>query len=246
MITDLAIKGENLYVRKNNRQIIKGCHINVKSGTIYGLLGENGSGKTTLFKMLLGLVHSQNGELELLGKEAKSNRSDLLKQIGTLIEVPTFYEGLSAEKKLKLHATYMGVNVTSEHIKSTIRRVGLSPDNQDKVASYSLGMRQRLALARAIIHQPKLLILDEPINGLDPRGIKRIRDLLIELKEKEGMTIVISSHILSEIESVADDVGIIVNGHIRKEEHLSVIEAENPKGLEDYYFAMTDTGGDYD
>ena len=169
-----------------------------------------------------------------------SERNKLLSEIGTMIETPIFYEHLSAMENLKIHLAYMGK--TNSDIASVLSSVGLNNINEQPVSTFSLGMRQRLAIARAIIHKPKLLILDEPINGLDPVGIKEIRDLFIELVKNQNMTLLISSHILTEIEHIADTIGVIVNGTIVKEVSMTKIKAECPSGLEDYFIDIMNGG----
>ena len=164
-----------------------------------------------------------------------SERNKILSEIGTIIEIPIFYEHLSAMENLKIHLAYMGK--TNSNIVSVLSNVGLNNINEQPVSTFSLGMRQRLAIARAIIHKPKLLILDEPINGLDFMGIKEIRDLFIELVKNQNMTLLISNHILTEIEHIADTIGVIVNGTIVKEVSMTKIKTECPSGLEDYLVA---------
>lgn len=227
------IKIDNVIKTFSSVEVIKNCNMKVSSGSIYGLLGVNGSGKTTLFKLIMGLLTPTNGEIKIFDVDISTNRDEILKNIGSIIEVPVFYEHLSAYENLNIHLAYM--NKDNSSIKETLELVGLKASNSQPVSNFSLGMRQRLSFARALIHNPKLLILDEPINGLDPMGIREIRELLIKLK-KQGVTILISSHILSEIEHIADIIGVIVNGNIIKEVSLSKVKKEFHNGLEDYFF----------
>ena len=240
MNINLAVKTENITKTFLSREVLKDCNIHVEKGTIYGFLGANGAGKTTLFKIISGLLTPTMGNAQVLGMSVTSERNKILSEIGTIIETPIFYEHLSAMENLKIHLAYMGK--TNSDIVSVLSSVGLNNINEQPVSTFSLGMRQRLAIARAIIHKPKLLILDEPINGLDPVGIKEIRNLFIELVKNQNMTLLISSHILTEIEHIADTIGVIVNGTIVKEVSMTKIKAECPSGLEDYFIDIMNGG----
>lgn len=234
-----AVRTENLIKTFSEIEVIKGCNLNVPQGCIYGLLGANGAGKTTIFKLLMGFLTPTAGKAEILDMDVISCRNEILKSVGSIIEVPVFYEHLSARDNLEIHLSYM--DVTGD-ISSTLDMVGLKATNNQPVSKFSLGMRQRLGIARALIHKPKLLILDEPINGLDPMGIREMRELFIQLKNEHGMTILISSHILSEIEHVADSIGVIVNGTVVEEVALSAVKEQFPNGLEDYFFSIMSGG----
>lgn len=234
MENTLVVKTDNLTKSFSSIEAVNHCNITITKGSIYGLLGENGAGKTTIFKLLTGLLIPTMGKAEVLGMDITKCRSDILKNIGSIIEVPVFYERLSAVKNLEIHLAYMGVS--GLEINSVLEMVGLSNINNQPVSQFSLGMRQRLAIARALIHKPKLLILDEPVNGLDPRGIREMRKLFLKLKQEEDMTILISSHILSEVEHVADTIGIISKGKIIEEVTLSEVIQKSSNGLEDYFF----------
>jgi ABC-2 type transport system ATP-binding protein len=235
----MAIKVEDLIKTFDGIETINRCNINVPTGAIYGLLGANGAGKTTIFKLLLGLLLPTAGKAEVLGLNVSDNSNEILKSVGSLIEVPVFYEHLSAYENLEIHLAYMG---TTGDIKGALELVGLTSTNHQPVSKFSLGMRQRLGIARALIHNPKLLILDEPINGLDPMGIREMRELFVKLKNERGMTILISSHILSEIEHVADIIGVVVNGVIVHEISMAAIKEEFTGGLEDYFFDIMSRG----
>lgn len=234
MENTLVVKTDNLTKSYSCIEAVNHCNISIAKGSIYGLLGENGAGKTTIFKLLTGLLIPTMGKAEVLGMDITKCRSDILKNIGSIIEVPVFYERLSAVKNLEIHLAYMGVS--GLEINSVLEMVGLSNTNNQPVSQFSLGMRQRLGIARALIHKPKLLILDEPVNGLDPTGIREMRKLFLKLKQEENMTILISSHILSEVEHVADTIGIIAKGKIIEEVTLSEVIQKFPNGLEDYFF----------
>lgn len=234
MENTLVVKTDNLTKSYSSIEAVNHCNISIAKGSIYGLLGENGAGKTTIFKLLTGLLIPTMGKAEVLGMDITKCRSDILKSIGSIIEVPVFYERLSAVKNLEIHLAYMGVS--GLEINSVLEMVGLSNINNQPVSQFSLGMRQRLGIARALIHKPKLLILGEPVNGLDPTGIREMRKLFLKLKQEENMTILISSHILSEVEHVADTIGIIAKGKIIEEVTLSQVIQKFPNGLEDYFF----------
>lgn len=228
-----AVKVENLTRTFQEVEVIKNCNLNVKKGTVYGLLGQNGAGKTTIFKMLSGLLVPTMGEIRVLGMDIVSERNEILRNIGTLIDMPIFYEHLSATENLKIHLSYMDNDTLN--ITDILSKVGLNSTGPQPVSKFSLGMRQRLAIARAIVHKPKLLILDEPVNGLDPIGIRQMRELFLELVHNQGMTLLISSHILTEIEHIADTIGIIVNGTVVREASLSEIKINCTDGLESYF-----------
>ena len=232
-MNNLIIETKKLTKTFRGKEVIKCCNMSVEEGTVYGFLGANGAGKTTVFKLLSGLLTPTIGKALVLGMDVVSERTKLLSEIGTLIETPVFYEHLSATENLKIHLAYMGKE--GEDIADILSKVGLDDTGIQPVSTFSLGMRQRLAIARAIVHKPKLLILDEPINGLDPMGIREMRDLFLNLVKIQGMTLLISSHILTEIEHIADTIGVIVKGTIVKELSMAKVKAEYPSGLEDYF-----------
>lgn len=193
-------------------QVIHHCSFQIYKGEIYGLLGINGARKTTLMKMILGLQQIDSGSISVLGKDISSN-PDYLSEIGSVIETPTFYEHLHARELLSMHLCYMQKKAD---ISEVLHFVGLEHADKKRIAEYSLGMKQRLGLARAIIHRPKLLILDEPLNGLDPVAITQMRERMKKLAN-EGMSILLSSHIIEEMKQTADRIGILSNGYIRQE-----------------------------
>ncbi len=236
----VAIQADQLAKSYGSNQVIKSCSMCVEQGTIYGFLGANGAGKTTLLKLLTGFLSPDLGRIKILGLNLLDNRDKILSQIGCLIEAPTFYEHLSAPKNLEIHLAYMGVKGIG--VQEALEMVGLSDTGDKAVSKFSMGMRQRLAVARALIHQPRILILDEPINGLDPMGIKQMRDLFLQLSEQHGMTILLSSHILSEIEHIADKIGVIADGQILCEVDLAQLKANYKGSLEDYFFDLMSGG----
>lgn len=235
-----AVKISGLIKTFNKKEVIRNCNMNVPKGRVYGLLGVNGAGKTTILKMIMGLLRPTAGNIEIFGQDIQKNKNNILKNIGSVIETPIFYEHLSAKENLEIHLSYMGIQ--NLDIKSTLDLVGLHDIDYQPVSEFSLGMRQRLGIARAIIHKPKLLILDEPINGLDPVGIREIRELFLNLVKDHDMTIIVSSHILSEIEHTADVIGIVVNGSVIEELDLFTIEKDFKDGLEEYFFNIVNGG----
>lgn len=223
---DYAIAVNNLTKAYSQKEVISSLNMHVKRGSIYGFLGPNGSGKSTTMKMIMNLVKPDIGSISVLGSNLEKNNYDIFKRISAIIELPAFYKGLSANEALKLHCSYMGY-YKYDDIPNVLKKVGLENTNSKPVNQFSLGMKQRLAIARAILTHPELLILDEPVNGLDPEGIIQIRNLLKQLNEEENTTILISSHILSEIELIADTIGIIDKGRIIKEISMKEIQAMN-------------------
>lgn len=219
----------------NNNEVINHVNINIKQGEIYGFLGPNGAGKTTVMKMIMGLVEPTSGSIEMFGKTVQINDLERLKRIGAIIENPIFYDKLSARENLELHCEYMGY-YNKKEIDEVLKLVNLQGINNKAVGYFSLGMRQRLALARAILTKPEILILDEPINGLDPEGIAQTRSLLKMLCKEYGMTIMISSHILAEIEQIADTIGVLSGGKLIKEVTLDQIHQRE----EDYIEVVVD------
>ncbi|MDL2301577.1 ATP-binding cassette domain-containing protein [Lachnospiraceae bacterium OttesenSCG-928-D06] len=240
MNTNIVVQARDLVKTFHGREVISHCDMCVNKGTIYGFLGENGAGKTTVLKMLIGLLTPTSGKIEIGGDDIRENHHAILKSIGSIIETPIFYEHLTAAENLALHLSYM--QLPNRNIEETLQLVGLHQAGQQPVSEFSLGMKQRLGIARAIIHRPALLLLDEPINGLDPMGIRQMRDLFIKLVKEQNMTIIISSHILSEIEQIADTIGVISNGRIAKEVSIVEVKKENPNGLEDYFFNLMKAG----
>ena len=214
-------------------QVISHCSFKIYEGEIYGLLGINGAGKTTLMKMILGLQQIDCGSISVLGREI-NNDPEYLANIGSVIENPTFYEHLNAEELLSMHLSYMQ---KTANIAETLHLVGLDKAEKKPISQYSLGMKQRLGLARAIIHRPKLLILDEPLNGLDPIAITQMRDLMRKLTS-EGMSILLSSHIIGEIRHTADRIGILSQGYIKQEFSVAEKLSECGEHFEDYVVGL--------
>lgn len=237
MDKEYIVKTYNLYKNYGKKVVIENCNMSIKKGRIYCLVGQNGAGKTTLFKMLLGLTSATQGKVTVLGLDCGSNNLDILSKTGSLIETPIFYESLSAKKNLEIHLEYMGVRDNDNKIKNVLGKVGLMDSAEQCVSTFSLGMRQRLAIARTLVHEPSLLILDEPVNGMDPVGIRDMRKLFRELSD-QGVTILMSSHLLSEVELIADDIGFLAHGTIVREVRSQDIKKENVGGLEDYFMKV--------
>ena len=184
----------------------------VEAGQVYGFLGQNGSGKSTTIRMLLSLIHPSEGHIEMFGQSLTEHRSAILEQVGAVIERPDLYPYLTAQEHLTLFAKLRKQKITPAKIEATLVQVGLLARANDKVQTYSLGMKQRLGIGIALLHDPKLIILDEPTNGLDPQGIADIRQLIKSLSKEEGKTVLVSSHLLSEIEQIASHILIIHQG----------------------------------
>ena len=201
----------NLSKTIKGKQIIKGITLDFYPGQITGLLGPNGAGKTTTIRMMTRLMYPTSGEIIIDGKSLADDYEEAISQVGVIVENPEMYKFLSGYKNL-LHFARMHDGVTKERIDEVIKQDGLEKRIHEKVATYSLGMRQRLGLAQALLHRPKFLILDEPTNGLDPAGIKEFRNYLRHVAETEGLAVVVSSHLLSEMELMCDRIAVIQNG----------------------------------
>lgn len=216
--------------RMGKKQVIQDVSFSVNEGEIFGFLGPNGAGKTTTIKMILGLLSVDKGEILINGVSIKEDAEKARSYIGGIIENPEMYSYLTGRTNLELYAR-MHEGVTKERINEVIQMVKLGNRIDDKVKKYSLGMRQRLGVAQAILHRPKLLILDEPTNGLDPVGIKELRDTLRHLAEEEGVAVLVSSHLLAEMELMCDTIGIIDNGKMGSVEKLTSFteDRENQK-----------------
>lgn len=221
----------------DGKQLVTDVNIHVKKGEVYGFLGPNGAGKTTVMKMLTNLWKPTSGTVALFGKALEKTSYEVLKRMGSIIEFPTFYDHMSGKDNLQLHCEYMG-DYNKGSVEEALQMLGLSDAADKPAGSYSLGMKQRLGIARAILCKPELVILDEPTNGLDPAGMKQIRDLFRMLCTEYGMTLMISSHLLPEIESIADTVGVIHHGKMMKEISMKEIAETNTAYIE---LAVEDT-----
>jgi len=223
-MTDYAIETMSLSRRFGDILAVDKLDLHVPQGSIYGFLGPNGSGKTTTIRMLLGLIHADGGKVHIFNLQLEKQRLAALEQIGALVELPSLYPHLTGWENLELSRRL--VNANPSHIHRVLDIVDLAADAKRLVRGYSLGMRQRLALALALLREPKLLILDEPTNGLDPAGIHEIRNLIRNLPTEHGITVFISSHLLSEVEQMATNVGIINSGKLLFQGSLSELQAQ--------------------
>ncbi|NCI48873.1 ABC transporter ATP-binding protein [Sediminibacterium roseum] len=206
------VKVTSLTKQFNNLTAVQDLSFSVNEGDVYGFLGQNGAGKSTTIRMLLTLIKPTQGTVEIFGKELSKHRNEILREVGAVIEKPDVYKYLSAYENLKLFARLSGMKVTSQLLMQQLEKVGLAGRAKDTVKTFSQGMKQRLGIAIALVHDPKLIILDEPTNGLDPQGIADIRNLILHLSRDLNKTVIVSSHLLSEIEQVATRVLIINKG----------------------------------
>ena len=220
------IETHDLCKQYGNALRVAHLDLDVPEGSVYGFLGPNGAGKSTTLKMILGLVRPTAGDIRVLGKKMDGgNRLAVLRQVGSLIESPSYYGHLTGEENLRIVQTLRGV--PEKNIREVLQIVRLDGQRGKRVAHYSLGMKQRLGLAAALLGYPKLLILDEPTNGLDPAGIQEMRELICSLPERFGMTVVVSSHLLSEIDQMADHVAIIREGELVFQDTLEALHGRS-------------------
>jgi ABC-type multidrug transport system ATPase subunit len=207
-----VIEIEHLSKQFTEVRAVDDLSFSVQQGEVYGFLGQNGAGKSTTIRMLLALVRPTSGRIRILGKDMISHRTEILRQVGAIIEKPDLYKYLTGLQNLSMMARLSGVHATEKQLMQQLERVGIADRAGSKVKTYSQGMKQRLGIACALVHDPQLIILDEPTNGLDPQGIADVRNLILHLSREEGKTIFVSSHLLHEIELVADSMLIIDKG----------------------------------
>lgn len=222
------IETKNLTKVYGEQTVANSVNLHIEKGSIYGLLGRNGAGKTTIMKMILGLTDISNGEVSVFNQNIKGNEKKIYPRIGAIIETPGFYPNLTGTENLEIFAMLRGTAFPNA-VKNALEVVGLPYKDKKLFGNYSLGMKQRLGIANAILHDPEVLILDEPTNGLDPIGIAEVRDFIKDLSVKKGKTILISSHILSEITLLADTVGIIDKGVLLEENSMEELNKKNRK-----------------
>ncbi|WP_405080306.1 ABC transporter ATP-binding protein [Paenibacillus chitinolyticus] len=215
----------------DGKEVISDVDMTIRQGEIYGFLGLNGAGKTTVMKMITNLIKPTGGEIEIFGEKLTENSYEILKRMGSIIEYPVFYDRLTALENLELHCEYMGF-YNKAAIGEALDLVQLKNIDRKPVKDFSLGMRQRLGIARAITTRPELLLLDEPINGLDPVGIKELRNLFKMLSKEYGITLLISSHILGEIEQIADTVGVISEGKLIEQVPMDEVRGRHTEYIE--------------
>jgi len=225
---ETVLKINNINKAYKTKNVLKGINLEIKKGAIYGFIGRNGAGKSTLMKIITGLATADSGQIELFGNSG--NLTKERKNVGVIIEYPTLHNGMTAYDNLEIQRRILGT-VGKHRILEVLKKVGLENVTKAKVKTFSLGMKQRLALAMALLNDPKMLILDEPINGLDPMGIIEIREALLELS-KNGVTIMISSHILAELHLLATDFGFIENGKIVKQLTAEELDAQCQQHIE--------------
>jgi ABC-2 type transport system ATP-binding protein len=206
------IKVQHLAKNFGSFQAVKDVSFTVNKGDVFGFLGPNGAGKSTTIRCMLSLIKPDNGQIQLFGKDLKNHRNEILFKVGSIIEKPDFYRYLSAEKNLAIFARISGKDVSKREIAEMLDFVGLNGRNRDKVGGFSHGMKQRLGIAQTLLHQPDLIVLDEPTTGLDPQGIVEIRNLILRLKSEQNKTVILSSHQLSEIELISNRMVIINKG----------------------------------
>ena len=212
MSVDTIIKVEHLAKRFGSFEAVRDVSFKVNRGDVFGFLGPNGAGKSTTIRCMLSLIKHDSGTIEMFGKSYDKSRSEILSKIGSIIEKPDFYKYLSAEKNLEIFARISGAKVSKKEIQEMLEFVGLTGRGKDKIGGFSHGMKQRLGIAQTLLHQPDLIILDEPTTGLDPQGIVEIRNLILRLKTEQNKTVLLSSHQLSEIELIANRMVIINKG----------------------------------
>lgn len=227
-MNELVIETSRLTKVYGEQTVVDQVNLHVKTGRIYGLLGRNGAGKTTIMKMILGLTPITSGEVKIFGQDIKGLEKRVYPRIGAIIEIPGFYPNLTGTENLEIFARLRGT-AQPNAVKEALEVVGLPYKDKKAFGKYSLGMKQRLGIANAILHDPELLILDEPINGLDPIGIAEVREFIRNLSKMRGKSILISSHVLSEIALLADDIGIIDRGVLLEENSMAELEKKNRK-----------------
>jgi ABC-type multidrug transport system ATPase subunit len=226
-----------------NFRAVDHLDVSVPEGQIFGFLGPNGAGKSTTIRMMLGLIHPDAGSIRYFGKDFFSHRRESLRKTGAIVERPDFYLNLSGERNLKILGEMQDADVSDAHISEVLRFTGLGERGKSAVKTYSQGMKQRLGIAQALLHDPTLIILDEPTNGLDPRGMREIRELVVKLNKERGMTVIFSSHLLHEVEMICHSVVLINKGKkvaegkvediLRKHNPLMRIEVEEPAAFLD-------------
>lgn len=223
---------ENISKSFGKRLIIDNVSLSVREGEVFGFLGPNGAGKTTTIKMILGLLSIDSGRISVMGHDIEKNFEKAMKNVCGIVENPDMYGYLSGYDNLRIHARACGV--AEERINEVVEIVGMQYRIKDKFKTYSLGMKQRLGIAQALLHNPKIMILDEPTNGLDPAGIKEVRDLLKQLAHEQGISVFVSSHILQEMQQMCDTVGIINNGRILRIGSVDELTHSATQGLYRY------------
>jgi bacitracin transport system ATP-binding protein len=227
----IAIETKNLTKSFGSHRAVNRMNLSIEQGEIYGFLGNNGAGKTTTIKMMTGLISPTEGNVKILGEELEKSKQEILKRVGCIVETPGFFGNLTGHENLQVYLRHSGTS-KRKIIEETMELTGLDPKDTMLVGRYSLGMKQRLGIARALLNQPEILLLDEPTNGLDPSGILGMRKLLRQLAKEQHMTLFLSSHILTEVEQLADRVGIIHNGNLIDEISIEGLRNQSSGYLE--------------
>lgn len=237
-MNNIVLKINNLSKTYKGKKVLNNINLSVEKGCIYGFLGPNGAGKSTTIRIILGLIKKYNGNVDIFNSKINTNRASILNNIGSLVESPSYYDHLSVYKNLKIWSTIK--NIDNSRIDEVLKIVNLYTNKDKKAGKLSLGMKQRLGIAQALLNNPDLLILDEPTNGLDPIGIKEMRELIISLSQKHNKTIFISSHLLSEMELMIDNVCIINDGIVLYEGSLINLKNKYPplNNLEDIFIKL--------
>lgn len=224
------IQTKGLTKRFKKTAVVDQIDLMVPENSVYGFLGPNGAGKTTTIRMLLTLIQPSEGSVEIFGQDIRNDRKKILADIGSLVESPSLYGDLNGEDNLRVYTKLLDIG--EARIAEVLKIVGLTDAAKKKVKNYSLGMKQRLGIALALLNSPKLLILDEPTNGLDPAGIREVRDLIRDMPENHGITVFVSSHLLSEVELMADNVGIINKGKIKFQGEMKELQKQKASKLQ--------------
>lgn len=239
MSTKTLLEVRNLSKTFGGRKIIDNLNLRVMKGDIYGFLGRNGQGKTTTIRLITGLIFPDSGDVIIDGYNLRNDFKKAISKVGAIVESPSFYGYLSGYDNLRLMANLVP-GIKKGRIEEVLEIVRLSSRAKDKVKTYSLGMKQRLGIANALLNNPKLVILDEPTNGLDPQGIKEIKEMIIQLASEKDITFFISSHLLHEVEQICNRVGIIDNGKLLREAGIMELKQDSQnKSLEEMYFEIT-------
>lgn len=245
MIPTTLLETRNLTKSFQGRKIIHNLNLKVMKGDVYGFLGRNGQGKTTTIRMMTGLIYPDSGEVIIGGHNLKSDFQGAISQIGAIVESPSFLGYLSGYDNLMLMANLIPGLRKKTAVSEVLDIVGLTSRAKDKVKTYSLGMKQRLGIANALLGHPKLVILDEPTNGLDPQGMREIKEIITQLASERNITFFVSSHLLHEVEQICNRVGIINNGELLAEASIDELRQKaSGKSLEEIYFEITGKGGE--
>ncbi len=239
MSNEIVLHIEKLSKTLGKREILHGISFDTYAGEVFGILGPNGAGKTTTIKIAAGLLTLDEGNISICGYDMRRDFERAMANVGGIVENPEFYGYLSGWENLRQYAS-MRDGITEERIREVVHTVGLDNRIHDKVSKYSLGMRQRLGVAQAIMHHPRLLILDEPTNGLDPASIKSLRDILKSLAHDEGVAVMVSSHLMSEMELMCDRVGVIVNGSLQSVHPIEELVAATSPDYAEFVYRVDD------